>query len=753
MLEPQIVPFFKGMPQATILQNPAWGVILDCKDRQNYIYENLISWARSKTCITTSYKYGTTNRTQLVGLNNASADSSVDLTKTVTFPSTGLYRVEIEVYKEPGSKGTITLYDGATKIDDVKSLNSKYGHHERIVYPVRKYTSGAHSLKITLTRNGLVSNMYIYPIKRYTGGSVDHSLSEDILDVNNIEYTMNAHNSMDTCDIDIGLKTEYWNEENPSLMDFGFTDSMTVLVGENRTDLQPVFGGYILGPIPSDDMSTVTIKGVNRFLDMMRVPTYHDFNIGTLPADAKDTQATYISFASVYKVSEYLATTLNYPIDIAGVPISFGMNIDFNSADQYNTVIGGGLNKYLDTSFGHPAPSLKLLPGPNAGKFECVLWTGEQNIVDYPMFNMDYHVSGAGAKYPLQFDIKFRMYKDGETLSNARDYIVRFNGTDIHTNIIGTFKQDLINSWPSLTFNLKDLFDKSKSGASSAYHLVQVSLVGTLTPEQIIHPLCRTIWIDQIYTYNVIEHAPTYSSNGVKYPWDELQDICNQTFHVAYIVPGLERRDDVLVLKPLEIAVTDEVLEDGASGNVLEITSWSDDPVSDGYKNQANRTFNKAIGKDKTTPSNTYIENRDEVNLNGPFQDHEFYDNITSQAASDVKTQQYIDDMSRTRKAYSATITGTTIIQPAHYIVANVVGNHISSTDQIMNITQTLNIVDGMFTCKLDLNQPSKRFIKKIKGTLEMINRSFNRSSINGDYRSNTNQDIGTTSPGAYSDY
>ena len=753
MLEPKLVPFFKGAPNATILQNPAWGVILDCKDRQNYIYENLVSWARSATCVTSSYQYGTTNRTQLVGLIPSSAASTVDFTKTVTFPSTGLYRIEIEVYKGSQSSGSIQLYDGATAIEDVESLTYKYGHHERIVYPVRRYTSGAHNLKITLARAGYVSNMYIYPIKRYTAGSVDHSLSEDILDVNKIEYTMNAHNDMDTCDIDMALKTEYWNGQNNSLMEFGYTDSVTVLMGETSRNLEPVFGGYILGPIPSDNMSTVTIKCVNRFLDMMRVPTYHDFHIGTLPADAKSNGNKYMSFSSVYKITEYLARILNYPINTAGIPLDFGMNIDFSDISQYNNIQPGGLKKYLDTGFGHPAPSIKLVPDINPGKFECVLWQGEQDIIDYPMFNMDYHVSGAGAKYPLRFDLKFTMYRTGEGPNDARDYIVRFNGKDKYVNIIGTFNQDLITTWPSLTFNLKELFDKSRYGVSSEYNLIKISMVGTITPSQASHPLCSTIWIDQIYTFGSVEHAPTYNSNGVKYPWDELQDVCNGTFHVAYIIPGLERRDDILVLKPLETAISDEVLEDGEYGNVLEITSWSDDPVSDGYINQANRTFNKAIGKDKTTPSNTYIENVDEVHLNGPFQDHEFYDNINSQVASNIKTQNYVDDSSYTRKAYTATINGTTTIQPAHYILANVVGNHIESTDQIMNITQTLDIVNGMYTCKIDLNRPSRRFIKKIRGAIEQIRKDISRTTINGDYRSNVNSDIGIASPGAFSDY
>jgi len=753
MLEPRIVPIFKGMPKATILQNPAWGVIIDCKDRQNYIYNNLLSWARSETCVESSYDYGRTNRTQLVGLTNASSASTVDLTSTITFPSTGLYRIEIEVYKGPGSTGSIHLHDGATQIEDVKSLYHKYGHHERIVYPVRRYTSGSHTLKITVAKPGMVSNIYIYPIKRYTAGSVDDSQSEDTLDIANIEYTMNAHNEMDTCNIVAGIKNDFWNADNPSKMEFGFTDSVTVLMGETKKDMEPVFGGYILGPIPSENMGSMTLKCVNRFLDMMRVPTYHDFYIGTTPADASTVEQSFMNFSSVYKLNEYLASTITYPINCAGIPFDYGMNIDFSESNDFTSIVPGGLKKYWDTGFGHPAPSLKLTPGNNAGKFECVLWYGEQDIADYEMFNLDYHVSGAGAKYPLKFDLKFSMYKSGETVANAKDYIVRFNGTDKQTNIIGTFKQDLATTWPSLTFNLKTLFDNYKTSASSEYHVTKISMVGTITPSQATHPLCSALWVDQIYTFSELEHAPTYNSSGVNYPFDEVTEICNTTDHVAYIVPGLERINDIFVVKPLEIAITDETLTDGQYGNVLEISNWNDDPIASGYKNQANRTFNKYVSKDKTTPSNTFEEDVDEVALNGPFQDHEFYDTINTQAASDVKTKQYILDHALTQKAYSVTIPGSTLIQPCHYIVANIVEGRIVNTDKIITITQTLNISEKLFTCTIDLNEPSKRYIRKLKGSLKQIQRNINKTGINNDYRQNVGQDVGTTSPGAFSNY
>ena len=506
MLEPVLVPLLKGEAKDNILAHPSWGLILDCKDRQNHIYEDLNTWARSATCATASFQKGTTNITTMVGLNNTVSASSVDLTKTVTFPKDGLYRIEIEVYRSASSNGTVSFYDGATLIDDVKQLQYPYAHYERIVYPVRHYASGAHSLKLSLTKFAMVANMYIYPINRYVGGDVDDTDATDVLDVQRIQYTLSGHTDMDTCTIDLALKNEYWNDQNESFMVFGFTDSVTVLMGPTKRELEPVFGGYILGPTPSDDLSSVNLKCTNRFLDLMRRPTYHDFYIGTAPKDAATATQKYMKFSSVYKIIEYLSSTIDYPINDAGIPYSFGMNINFGNIEQFNDVKGFGLNRVYDTNFGYPAPSMKLTPGQIAGPFELVLWTGEQDIAVHNMFNMQYNVSGAGAKYPLEFDLKFTMYKAGDSPADVKDYIVRFTGKTKMANVIGSFTQNKVDTWPSLNFDLKTMFDKFAN--STAYNLVKISLVGQISYQQTQKPLCSAIWIDQIYTYNSIELAP-----------------------------------------------------------------------------------------------------------------------------------------------------------------------------------------------------------------------------------------------------
>ena len=47
MLSPYLVPIFQDVAPANILNSPEWGLIVDCKDRQNRIAQRLTNWSRS----------------------------------------------------------------------------------------------------------------------------------------------------------------------------------------------------------------------------------------------------------------------------------------------------------------------------------------------------------------------------------------------------------------------------------------------------------------------------------------------------------------------------------------------------------------------------------------------------------------------------------------------------------------------------------------------------------------------------------
>jgi hypothetical protein len=748
MLSPYLIPIYQDAAPAQILEAPEWGLILDCKDRQNRIAQRLTEWDRSATCDVHSW-----NGNTIIGPSAAaSAPASVNLTRTINFPSTGFYRIEVRVRKNATSQGTMTFFDGSTQIEESKSLHYKDDHYERVIYGVRKYTAGNHNLKLTLTKSCYVESIYIYPIFRYTAGSVPSEDSTGTLDVSKIEFTMNAMNEFDTMFITAALKNSYWNGLNDTKMVFGFTDSVTLFLGEGKSDLQPFWGGYVGGPLPSEDLSQVQINCISRFLDLYRVPTYHDFAIGLVPKTDDTPQNSYKGFSNVFTLVEYLANTQEYCINPAGIPFDYGMMINFESNTQFDDIDPGNFKKTFDIDFGNPKPSVKITPGTVVGSTECVLWQNADgwDAAIYTMFNMDYYVSGAGVKYPLQFDLQFTMYQAGQTANDAINYIVRFTGTGARSNIIGSFKQNTLHSWPSLNFNLKALFDKFCY--STSYIVTKVSLVGSITSSMVAHPLCSAIWLDQIYSYSDAQQAPSYVSSGVNYPFDEIQDLCNATSHIVYVVPGAERRDDVLVVKPLAIAITDEVLTQGQYGNVLEITNWNYDPVGNGLCNQAKRGFNKALTGGKTTPSSSYSEDWNSVIDNGPFQNYEFLDTISTQAGGDQVASQYVAYHSHETPAFTVVINGSTLIQPCHYIVADITSGRIQGLNQIMAITQTLDFKNNIFKASVDLNQPSLRFKSKIRNMKRKLGIKDNQN-LNSNYRQNGLNGIARNSPGAFNNY
>ncbi len=179
-----------------------------------------------------------------------------------------------------------------------------------------------------------------------------------------------------------------------------------------------------------------------------------------MPKTDDTPQNTYIGFTNVFNLVEYLATTTEYIVNPVGIPFDYGMMINFGSQlTQFDDISPGNFKKTFDIDFGHPKPSTKITPGTVVGSTECILWQNSDgwDAAVYTMFNMDYFVSGAGVKYPLQFDLQFTMYQAGQTARYAINYIVRFTGTGARSNVIGSFKQDTINFMAIIKLQFKSI--------------------------------------------------------------------------------------------------------------------------------------------------------------------------------------------------------------------------------------------------------------------------------------------------------
>lgn len=743
----EFLPTLRGENYPLSYKNPYWSLIVDVKDGENIYDDYLRNWNRSASCDVNTWN-GSTN----VGLSNSSA-STVNLTKNVYFPKDGLYRVELRAPRRPSYGGLITLYDGSTQIEEFKSTWHTWEHYHYFQYGVRWFTKGTHALKINLTKPAYVDSIFIYPITRYEASKDNLIHPGNVrLDVSQIMWTMNAISELDTIDIDTTLKPEYRKPSNDSGWIFDLTDSITLLAGPNRKSMEPIFGGYVLAPIPSDDKKTLTIKGISRFYDLQRQPVYHNFSIGKAPASDDKKTLPYISFSNVQDLVRYLAETAEYGINCAGIPIQFGFYKNMADSGQYDDVQVTGFRKDYDEKFGNPRPSLKLTPGDTAGACECVLWQSDDptNAVDAPIINIDYYRKGAGSRYPLPFDVQITMHKLGETIDDAIDYVVRFSGKDTRSNVIGSVKSKDKATWPCINFNVKEMFDKY--APSSEYNISKVSIISTTTQDMVDHPQCRAVWFDNWYSYGVKDHSTKMTSADVKDPFEELQNIYEKTGHIAYIVPGLERKDDILVLKYQDDAITDEVLSDGPGGNVLAVKSWNYDPISQGICNQAHRTFD--FNENKS--GSAYVEDRKSIVRYGPIQNHEFLDDVITQADADTLAAKEVQDHAHESPAFSVDIHGSVLVEPLHWIPCDIKEHNITGLQKIKSITQVITRSPDAgkpeFTGTIDINQPGLRFLQRVNKARKALGLSERKISLDA-YRQYGLSELGRKSPGAFTNY
>ena len=236
MLTGEPIPILNDQGPLNIVSDPYMEVIVNAKDRSNIIYENLTQWNRSATCTTKLWQGYT-----YVGLpKNGNTGATVDLTKTINLTKTGQYEIEIIAYVGP-SAGTFQLYDGNSAIEELKSTKLQWEAYRRFRYHVRGFTSGNHNFKLSLSYGTFVVGMSISPINQLKGNSEDKARESNArLDIQTCEYTQNSVSDINTVDLKIAMKDAYWNPYNPdSGMIFEFTDSITVLVGENRNSVIP----------------------------------------------------------------------------------------------------------------------------------------------------------------------------------------------------------------------------------------------------------------------------------------------------------------------------------------------------------------------------------------------------------------------------------------------------------------------------------------------------------------------------------
>lgn len=724
------------IPPVKIFHDPYFKVRIDSTDHDTLQYYELNNWTKS----TTTYNYNHDDR-MLTGLVSFSAAATVDISKSITFPKSGWYRIEVGYRKNPTYTGGFTLHDGASQVGDLVSSYSKYDYMTYYTYPLRYYTKGSHTIKLTITRPAVVRDIVIVPITRWEGDNQGTTTSHTKrLDISEISFTQNSVAELNVCSIDLPLKETYLRDSEwytPYVFDYN--DHVTVWMGETRRTTKPVFGGYLTTMEYDGGELRLSIR--DRLLDLDRVPLYHNFSIGGVAAPEGSTRP-FTSFPSVYELARYLAESCRYPLKTYTVPYEFAVQIDFSSLTQYNNVSVNVWNKYYDLKHGHPAPGLKLSVGELTGTGSATIYNANGDPYDaatYEMLSLDYYASGSGSRYPLKWNVIINMHRKDETINEAKDYTIQVNNGS-GDNQIATHTPILNGQWQRLTLDIKAAL--AKVAASTNYYINTIRLEGEVSETQETYRRCSTLWVGGLYAYKSLNFAPRYASQDVKTPLEELRQLCERTGHAAYVTYNDNREDDVLVVSPMEYSVASVAVIEG--DNLIELEGVDYDPIEDGYANYYHMTFNNDAGVYGASRA-YHIESAAHYR---EYQRHDFNSSVDSQVDADGEVNSYIGFHKWPRLGFTVRIKGTTDLVPEQYASVTIPSHHIGGNYPVKTLTHSWSLGDGYYT-EVDFGKPSNKFRQTIQLTSRAM-KSLAMRSTSLSYRSGVNNALGGASPGAF---
>jgi hypothetical protein len=397
---------------------------------------------------------------------------------------------------------------------------------------------------------------------------------------------------------------------------------------------------------------------------------------------------------------------------------------------------------------GYPHPCLKMKMGTSTGTGEAVIFEDYMYYYDATEYNLlmfDYYLSGNSAMKPLPINIKIEMYKADEDISLVEPWYIYFTGNTGYNNadVLGSVTPKATGNWERFSVDLKSLFD-NKSGASSGHYYVnRISLTSALNTTNVANANTSAIWIDNFCAAKSINASPRYVSQDVKKPLEEFRQLCEQTNHIAFVRPGLERRDDILVMMPSDLNLTSETI---GPNNLLSFTNWDYDPLNQEMCNQKHISFN--FKEDKAGSS--FFEDLESRVIYGPFQEHSFEEGIKTSNDAYNLARNYVTNNRYGKICLSATIDGNTMIEPQDYILTHIAGKRLKRNAQIKSITQKIDVnSEQPFTSTIDLNAPSDRFFSLLRRVRNKL-RGTDTGLMDSFYLNYANNNLSKSASGVY---
>jgi hypothetical protein len=687
-------PTLRDAPAFKEISKPFWKLIINA--RKYPIYAELKDWNRSVSCNEITYDYCT-----FVGLSSSNGNATAVLSATLDFDTKGYYLVMLRRRVHPDDNGEIKLFidDNEIKIPGVDEPKI-YSHPETIRFPIKYYSAGSHDFEIEVNKQSYVHELFVYPITRWVAGS-DKSLIEKHtkrFEVNNIDFTENGVTENNILTAKIPLQDRLYNTNNESIIFTDYKDPITLILGHDYKNAMPKFGGFALAPTVSNDI--INLKCMGRDLDMINQDLDHNFCIGN--PENED----YVEYGSVYELARYLASTLEYPIITQEITEDYGFHIDFRDITAFNNITIANLTKTRDTS----KELATLLKPVTTGNFEAVLWSSATtwNAAVYETLFFPYTFSGI--TNPLPVNIAVDMYKTGQSIANAVRYYIRFSGGVPGSNNLGSVTPDYLNSgWPGFRFNLKTAFDTI--AASTEYHISRIALNGTVSS----NPTTYGIWLPKVMSYKEIFNAPKFSNNSSKNVYQAYKKLCEDTNHIAYIQPGIDRSEDKIIILP-ESSISSIVTVD-EKRNLRDISKWEYDPQGQGLCNQRTGIFTIDNSQNAAKSYSSY-QDIESIKKYERVKTRETLNGINNQVDADKSVQDYVTENKIKKVGVEVAVDGNVMYSPVHYVATELNNNRLSGEYPIKGISQKLDIVNGNYESVLGINRVPGSKLRRQNRTL-----------------------------------
>jgi hypothetical protein len=683
-----------------IFEDPFFKVRIDSKDLANKIVSHPQDWTKGGTNpgnLSISYS---NNRWPVIGFS--SAGYTATLTKTITFPRAGFYLVDLATKWYPTHTAVLTItMDGVTLYS--QPLADRYLHFGIIHLQPRWYSAGSHTFVISLTGSGWVGHLMVYPITRYEGDNKGN-IYDNKLNIKTGTFTANGVSELNQCSLTVDMKEEYWSAEGDNQLNIKFMDHLTLWLGETANDTKAMFGGYVGSTEinPGDD--TLNITGVDRLFDLKRHTTTQTYTIGVGTG----------GYPSVYELGRYLSTTAENPIPTDGIPYVFGLYKDFGVASDINTITSSIWAVAQDDTKGTPATCLKVTK-TGAGSAAYVWLHNDENnpydLREYPILNIGYQ-HGWSSTLPMDMNIGITLYLTDELPGDAVEYWLHWQGT-VPSNNLGDVPVGGGGPWHSVNVNLLQLVEPLVG--SDNYYVTKIRIYGPNTEARTV-----SIWFDQIMAYHSENQAMSYSATDMNNYYDVLNDLCTKTSHIAYIIPGDSRPEDIMVIVPQNSLVSGGTIDEG--NNLIEISNIKSDPIGDNMVNYLGGGWTDT----SSTPQTSYGGSWESVFDYGTISR---IDSVEGATNSNVALK-YINDKlssdSIPQTGFSARVRGVPDLTPLQYVTCNIPKWRLMGDYPIKSITYNIDVGGNpTVSTSVDLGRPGsawKNFVRGIRGDFTVLN-------------------------------